>query len=144
VKWIRRRIRIDAAAQINSGGLMGSHRRTIKKVSQKKESKKIFQMPLLPNNIGRKTSWKNISGERRNITIIDEIKRIQSNNKNKLIVFQKLLREHNKAIEYRLGYYMIGVKPRMVGKWIWGQFATIIPAVDLRGILRTANKKGWL
>lgn len=99
--------------------------------------------PSLPNNVGRITKWKNIRGEVRHFTIVDEIRRLQSDNANKLICLQKLWSRENRREEYRLGYYMIGVKPRMAGKWTWGQFATIIPARDFRAIVRTAERRGW-
>ena len=47
-------------------------------------------------------------------------------------------------IEYRLGYYMIGVKPRMAGKWTWGQYATLIPASDFRALIRQAQQRDWI
>jgi len=47
-------------------------------------------------------------------------------------------------IEYRLGYYMIGVKPRMAGKWTWGQYATLIPARDFRALIKQAERRDWI
>jgi hypothetical protein len=93
--------------------------------------------------VGRTTKWKNIRGEPRTFTIVDEIRRLQADYPDKLICLQKLWSRENHREEFRLGYYMIGVKPRMAGKWTWGQFATIIPAKDFRAIVRAAARRGW-
>jgi len=31
----------------------------------------------------------------------------------------------------------------MKGKWVWGQFATLLPPKDFVAILRKAAKRGW-
>jgi hypothetical protein len=100
--------------------------------------------PSLPDNVGRKTKWKSIRGELRTVTIVDEIRRVQSSNPHKVICLQQIRFDHSDEIEYRLGYYMIGVKPRMAGRWTWGQFAILIPAKDFRWIVRRAEKRGWI
>lgn len=127
---------------------MGAHRdsRALKKVEREREAsaKPVDRTRLpLPNNVGRTTKWKNIRGELRTFTINDEIRRLQSGNPHKLICLQRLWCNENQREEFRLGYYMIGVKPRMSGKWTWGQFATIIPATDFRAIIKQAQKRGW-
>ena len=30
------------------------------------------------------------------------------------------------------------------GKWVWGQFAPLIPAEDFRDIVNKAIQKGWI
>ena len=98
----------------------------------------------MPDNVGRRTHWKSIRGRVRTCTITDEIRRLQSNAPNKVIVLQRIEFEETQEIEYRLGYYMIGIKPRMAGRWTWGQFAILIPALDFRWIVRRAERKGWI
>lgn len=127
---------------------MGAHRGS--RVSKQMESKRAVSVktvertgPPLPDNVGRTTKWKNIRGELRTFTISDEIRRLQSGNPHKLICLQRLWCNENQREEFRLGYYMIGVRPRMSGKWTWGQFATIIPATDFRAIIKQAQKRGW-
>lgn len=100
--------------------------------------------PSLPDNVGRRTKWKNIRGELRTLTIVDEIRRVQSTALHKVICLQKVRFDDNGHIEYRIGYYMIGVKPRMAGRWTWGQFAILIPAKDFRWIVREAQRRGWI
>ncbi len=46
--------------------------------------------------------------------------------------------------QLRFGYWIIGKKPRMRNKWTWGQFAPLIPKVDLLKLIRKARKKGIL
>lgn len=76
--------------------------------------------------------------------IEDEITRVQSTASHKVICFQKMRRPDNGATEFRLGYYMIGVRPRMKGRWVWGQYALLIPEQDLRALLREAEKRKWI
>jgi len=97
-----------------------------------------------PNNIGKIRKVKDIHGKDDIFVIADEIRLPQHNNPNKLIVFQKLEHQTNKKLtEYRFGYYMIGVKEGMKGKWVWGQFCLMIPSIDLKKLLKQANDKGW-
>ncbi len=102
-----------------------------------------MRTPLKPSRKGKTSTIKNILGKKRNFTVIDEIKRSESVNKEKLIVLQKLLFEDG-TIRYRLGYYIIGKKPKMAGKWVWGQYAPIMRKRDFRAILQRVLKKKWL
>ncbi len=43
-------------------------------------------------------------------------------------------------IEYRIGYWTVGRN----GKWLWGQYAPLIPRRDLNALLRFAKGKGWI
>ena len=76
--------------------------------------------------------------------MLDEITRIQSNYPAKAIYLQQLQWENDGRIELRLGYYIIGKKPKVAGKWVWGQFATMIPVEDFRAIIHEATKRGWI
>jgi hypothetical protein len=75
---------------------------------------------------------------------MDELRRQQSTAPHKTIVLQKIRHETDGRIEYRLGYYMIGVKPRMAGKWTWGQYATLIPARGFRALIKQAERRDWI
>jgi len=46
-------------------------------------------------------------------------------------------------IEFRFGYYMIGIKQRSRGKWVWGQFCLLIPKTDLIALMQEAQRKKW-
>lgn len=123
---------------------MGSHRNTSLQVSVLGRRRVSGRHPALPDNVGRRTKWKSIRGELREVTIVGEIRRIQSNNPHKVICLQQLRFDHTGEVEFRLGYYMIGVKPRMRGRWTWGQFAVLIPARDFTWIIRQAQRLGWI
>jgi hypothetical protein len=43
-----------------------------------------------------------------------------------------------------IGYYVIGKKPRMAGKWVWGQFATMLPIGDFVKLVKLAQDRGWM
>lgn len=68
----------------------------------------------------------------------------QSNYHKKVFVLEKVRFEHNRKTELRLGYYIIGKKPKMRGRWVWGQYCPLIPENDFRRLIRAARKKGWL
>jgi len=65
----------------------------------------------------------------------------QSTYHNKFFILQEFFWENGKR-ELRLGYYMLGKKPKMRGKWVWGQYAPFIPEKDLKKLLLKAKKKG--
>ena len=123
---------------------MGTHRKQNDKIniSGAKKPKKI-DFPKLPDNIYKRRKIKTIWGTERHLKIEDEIRHQQMNAPYKLIVFQKIRLEEEDRIEYRFGYYMIGVKPGAKGRWVWGQFALLIPENDLKVILKEAKKRKW-
>ena len=47
-------------------------------------------------------------------------------------------------VEYRLGYYIIGKNGRAADRWVWGQFAPMMPGADLDALLKKARKDGTL
>jgi len=97
----------------------------------------------LPNNIGKRRRIQTIHGNWVEYTIEDEIIRRQRNYSRKLFAFQRIRFAEDHRIEYRLGYYMLGVKPRMRGRWVWGQFCLMIPEPELIRLLKEARKKEW-
>ncbi len=120
---------------------MGTHKRRPTTTVQAKPD--VASLPKRPNNIGKRRRITTIWGEPRHIVIEDEILRKQSNAPHKLIAFQRILIEEVNRIEYRFGYYMIGVKPGAKGRWVWGQYCLMIPEKDLKIIMKRAEKRGW-
>ena len=57
---------------------------------------------------------------------------------NKKLEFEK------RKVELRLGYYILGEKPRMKNKWVWGQFTPQMPLIDFKRIINKAKKKGFV
>lgn len=99
--------------------------------------------PKLVSKIGGRGKLKTPSGNVHKYTIVDEVRRTQSGAPNKKICLQKVVFDDGRK-ELRLAYYIIGKKPRMKGKWVFGQYATFIPARDLRSIIRRAKRKGLI
>jgi len=121
---------------------MGSHR-TQKADPRLKGLRVPKDWPPLPNNIDKKRMIPAIDGTKRHFKIEDEIIHPQSNSNRKLIVFQKMHFEEEDRVEFRLGYYMIGLKPKVKGRWVWGQFCLLLPEEDLMAILKEARKRKW-
>jgi hypothetical protein len=96
----------------------------------------------LPSNIGKRKTITDITGEKQYFTVLDEVTQVQSTAPDKVIYLQQLQFE-DRHIELRLAYYIIGKKPKMAGKWVWGQYATMIPVKDFQAIINKANEKGW-
>ena len=101
-------------------------------------------LPVLPSKIGAR--GKLIvppDGCVLRYTITDEVRVTQSDMREKILCLQRIEFE-DKRIEVRLGYYIIGKKPKMRGRWVWGQFAALMPLRDFRALIRVAEKKGWI
>ncbi len=60
----------------------------------------------------------------------------------KVFILQELVSERGKLI--RIGYYIIGKKQKMNGKWVWGQFCPFITIKDLKSLINKAEKEGLL
>jgi hypothetical protein len=99
--------------------------------------------PPLPCNIGKRRVITDIDGNEHHFVVLDELTRIQSGYPGKAIYLQRFQWDDGR-IELRLGYYIIGKKGRTAGKWVWGQFATMIPAEDFKVIIREAEDRGWI
>jgi hypothetical protein len=100
--------------------------------------------PPAPSNVGERRAAKTPTGKPFYFAIKDEIHIPQSGKPDKLIYLQRLEFESDGRVELRLGYYVIGKKPAMRGRWVWGQYTTMIPAADFKNIIRRAERKGWL
>ena len=103
-----------------------------------------MNLPPYPCNIGKIGKRVDINGVTMKFEIVDEIIRPQSDNPEKLIYLQKLKINDEGEVEYRLAYYIIGKKPRMLGKWVFGQYATMMKPSDLKFIVKEAYARGWI
>jgi len=100
--------------------------------------------------VGEVTVTRRIDGSPLAYLVEDEVV-VESSNEGKLFYLQKLLHfDHatecyeSGAIEYRLCYYMIAHKPRMRGRWAFGQFAPMMTPAELQAVFEAARRKGWL
>lgn len=99
--------------------------------------------PPLPTRLGKITKTKGINGEPLVYTVIDEDIFLAPSNDQKAFCLYKI-RHSNGKDEFRIGYYMIAQRPRMKGKWAWGQFAPIMTAQEMSIIFDRAKTKGWI
>ena len=99
--------------------------------------------PVLPSRVGKTTERRTINGSPMVYTVEDEVVFVAPSNEKKAFCFQKL-RHGNGREEYRICYYMIAVKPRMKGKWAFGQFAPMMSGEELKLLFEKAKAKGWL
>lgn len=96
--------------------------------------------------VPRKGTIHAIDDSRRTFVIEDEIvckQRVKERNTRKRICLQKIRFEDNQRVEYRFCYYMLGLKPGAKGRWVFGQYALMIPAKNLAYLLAEARKKKW-
>ncbi len=98
----------------------------------------------LPNNVGKVRVIKNIRGLTRTFRIVDEIMFLRRQKNPRIICLQKVRFIEERRTEYRFGYYMLGVKPGMRGKWVWGQYCLLIRQNELRKLIKLAKAKGWI
>ena len=117
---------------------------TLMKKKQKKVDKKI------------KTVIRDISNKGKHSFICDRFIHLQqSNSPEKYFIFERLVRaeiigttsaENLKTgdIEYRISYYIISRKEnsQTPEKWIFGQFAPMIPAQDFEKLIQKARDEG--
>jgi hypothetical protein len=99
--------------------------------------------PILPSRIGKTTRRRKIDGSPLVYTVEDEESFLALSNRNKAFYLQKL-RFDNGHEEYRICYYMIAEKPRMRGKWAFGQSAPMMTSDEMRLIFQKMQAKGWL
>lgn len=77
----------------------------------------------------------------------------QSNLSDKVLILERLRKERflgrlaykktwkKGAIDYRIGYFIVGKIGRAKGKWVWGQFCPVIPRQDLLKLIQKAEKE---
>jgi hypothetical protein len=73
--------------------------------------------------------------------VTDQVARPQSDKPKKLLCLQRIEFDDGGRIELRLAYYIIGKKGKVRGRWVWGQYATFLPAKDFAALVRGARKK---
>jgi len=99
---------------------------------------------ILPELVTKKNGMLiDINGVKKRFTIDKEVRLTQSDYPEKVFVLQEILFEDGKK-EIRIGYYIIGKKPKMKGKWVWGQYCPIIPKEDFEKLIELAKKEGIL
>jgi len=101
----------------------------------------MVRYPELGSKIGHTAHITNIDGEKEDWLILDEV-RVQQN-EGKIVALQKL-EAKNRMIEFRLGYYMIGKKPKFKDRWVWAQYCPMMPEDVFRQVVQLAKDKGWL
>src|SRR3990167_4732685 len=82
-----------------------------------------------------------INGKRKNFKIGRYVTLRQSDYSGKIFVLQEILFEDGKK-ELKLGYYIIGKKPRAKDKWVWGQFCPLFPKKDLERLIQKTKNRG--
>ena len=99
--------------------------------------------PPWPNNKGKIKKINTIWGNVIHWEITDEILEICEGAPHKLLVFQKIKIIEQEKIEFRIGYYMIGVKKRTKGRWVWGQYCPMVPSSNLTSLIKKAKDRNW-
>ena len=107
-------------------------------------------VPPLPSTVGKRGSFKDPDGTRLHFTVTDEVRQVLSEfiyapegEPVGAIAVLQLLEYEIGGKELRLGYYVLGKKPGMRGKWLWGQFAASMAIGDFRALIEKAREKGW-
>jgi len=102
--------------------------------------------PEPPSRIGKITPRKYIDGSPMIYEVLDEIVRVVDKPPMppKAIYLQLLKFADDGRTEMRLCYYIIGQKPRGKGKWLFGQYATMIRREDFEQLIIKAKEKGWI
>ncbi len=101
------------------------------------------QPPSLQSTIGSTARLSFPDGSSMVWRVVDEIRRHEDNEK--ILLLQRLQAVSEPAKEmFRFGYYIIGKKPKMKGKWVWGQFAPFITRSDFEAMVVEAREKHWI
>jgi len=103
-----------------------------------------MKLPDLPSRVGRIVKLKiPPKGHILKCEIVDEIRMPQTGLESKILVLKKV-RFPDNHIEIRLGYYIIGKKPGALGRWVWGQYSTLLPPEDIASMFNKAVEQGWI
>jgi hypothetical protein len=100
-------------------------------------------MELPKSRIGKRTNRKTIDGQPMVYEVIDEDIFLAPSNDRKAFCLHKLRFDDGKE-QIRIAYYMIAEKPRMRGKWAFGQFAPMMTTEEMSLIYERAKAKGWI
>jgi hypothetical protein len=104
---------------------------------------------LPPSRVGARTRTTNIDGTPFVYRVAEQEIFIAPSNPKKAFLLQKLIVERGGNVVpgsalLRIGYYMIGHKPRARGKWAWGQFAAMMTPDEMTLIMTKIEANGWL
>ncbi len=92
---------------------------------------------------GQKSYRKTIDGKPMIYEVIDDDIFLAPSNNRKAFCLHKI--RFNDGTElFRIAYYMIAEKPRMRGKWAYGQFAPMMTKEEMTLIFEKAKAKGWI
>jgi hypothetical protein len=72
--------------------------------------------PPLPSRLGKRGTARKPSGAEFHWQVIGEVRRVQSNLPSCILCLERILFEENQRIEVRIGYYIIGEKPKDKGQ----------------------------
>ena len=102
-----------------------------------------YLFPELAPNIGKNVHVTDPDGSTTEWEVLDEIRKNES--EDKILVLQRLRRKDLQNEEmFRFGYYIVGKKPKMSGKWTWGQYAPFISADDFSAMIKEAENRNWI
>jgi hypothetical protein len=101
------------------------------------------EYPPLASRVGKRGTARKPSGATFHWVVEDEIRLEHRGLPTMRICFERIRFEENGRVEIRLGYYMIGEKPRMKGKWVWGQYSPMMPIEDFKLLIDEATARGW-
>lgn len=95
--------------------------------------------PPLPKSSRKTRRLTTIDGEERSYKIVDEEVFLASSDSSKAFAIHKLEYDDGSE-EFRIGYFMIGRKPRMRGKWAWAQYAPMMTEKEMEEVFERAQK----
>ena len=103
----------------------------------------IKSSPPLPSTIGKTARLNFPDGSKMAWQVVDEIRRHEDSTK--ILLLQKLQAVSDPTNEmFRFGYYILGEKPKMKDRWVWGQFAPFICVSDFEAMIHEARKRKWI
>ncbi len=100
-------------------------------------------MELPKSRLGCKSHIHTIDGKPISYEVVDEVLFLAPSNKRKAFCLHKL-RFQDGQEEFRIAYYMIAERPRMRGKWAYGQFAPMMTKEEMQLIFEKVRAKGWI
>lgn len=100
-------------------------------------------MELPKPRLNRKSYRKTIDGKPMIYEVVDEDIFLAPSNNRKAFCLHKLRFEDGRE-QFRIAYYIIAEKPRMRGKWAYGQFAPMMTKEEMQMIFEKARAKGWI
>lgn len=99
--------------------------------------------PQLPSRLNKRTERITIDGQPLNYIVIAEEVFLAQSNPRKAFALHKLRFDDNSE-EIRICYYMIAEKPRMRGKWAYGQYAPMMTPDEARLIFSKLSEAKWI